>query len=118
MSDFNSKHDTKASFSQQHMLKKGLLKFREAGEKAALKEAKQLHDRECFHTVNISEMTKEERRKAQEALKFLTEKRDGSTKGRTMCNGKPTREWLMKQDSASPAASLESLMLRSVTEMS
>ena len=44
---------------------------------------------------------------------FLTEKRDGTMKSRMVYNGKPTREWLSKEDSASPTVSLESLFLTS-----
>jgi hypothetical protein len=51
-----------------------------------------------------------EKKKAQMALMFLTEKRDGSVKGRMVYNGKPTREWLSKDDAASPTASLEAIV--------
>ena len=37
-------------------------------------------------------LTAEEKAKAQETLMFLTEKRDGTVKGRAVYNGKPTRE--------------------------
>ena len=62
-------------------------------------------------------MTKEERRKAQVALMFLTEKRDGSIKAREVYNGKPTRQWFQREDSASPTASLESLILLGVIDV-
>ena len=58
-------------------------------------------------------MTQIERRKAQQALMFLGEKRCGTVKGRMVYNGKPTREWL---DSASPTAALESIMLTAVID--
>jgi hypothetical protein len=38
-------------------------------------------------------MKHSERKKAQMAFMFLTEKRDKSVKGRMVYNGKPTREW-------------------------
>ena len=50
------------------------------------------------------------------ALMFLTEKRDKSVKGRMVYNGKPTREWLTREDSASPTAALESIMLTAVID--
>ena len=40
---------------------------------------------------------------------FFTEKRDGTIKGRCVYNGKPTRQWLDKEDSASPTVAIESL---------
>jgi len=51
-----------------------------------------------------------------EALMFLTEKRDKSVKGQMVYNGKPTREWLSREDSASPTAALESIMLTAVID--
>ena len=57
-----------------------------------------------------------ERRKAMGALMFLTEKRDKSVKGRMVYNRKPTREWLTREDSASPMAALESIMLTAVID--
>ena len=45
------------------------------------------------------------------ALMFLTEKKDKSVKGKMVYNGKPTREWPTREDSASPTAALESIML-------
>ena len=42
---------------------------------------------------------------------FLTEKRDGTVKGRMVYNGKPTRRWLNKEDSSSPTTHLESIMI-------
>jgi hypothetical protein len=47
---------------------------------------------------------------------FLGEKRCGTVKGRMAYNGKPTREWLSREDSASPTAALESIMLTAVID--
>jgi hypothetical protein len=48
------------------------------------------------------------------ALIFLTEKRDKSVKGRMVYNGKPTSEWLSREDAASPTTALESIMITGV----
>ena len=45
---------------------------------------------------------------------FLTEKRDKSIKGQMVCNGKGTQEWLTREDSASPMAAHESMMLAAI----
>ena len=117
MTEINSKATTHgASFGQQYMLKKGLKKFKERGDAAVTKELDQLHQRNCFSPVDIATLSSEEKRKAQEALMFLTEKRDGTVKGRMVYNGKPTREWLSREDSASPTAALESIMLTAVVD--
>ena len=99
------------SFGQQHILQKGLKVFGNRGHVAAKKELDQLHKRNCFTPISIDEMTPMERKRAMDALMFLTEKRDGSIKGRMVYNGKPSREWLTREDSASPTAALESIML-------
>jgi hypothetical protein len=83
-----------ASFAQQYMLQKGLKVFGNKGHKALIKEINQLHKRTCFAPLKVNEMKHSERKKAQMALMFLTEKRDKSVKGRMVYNRKPTREWL------------------------
>jgi len=66
--------------------------FGQEGYEAAYKEVKQQHDRRCFEPIDISKLTKEEKQKAQLALTYLAEKRDGAIKGRTVYNIKLTRE--------------------------
>ena len=106
----------KNCISQQHLLEKGLKIFGEKGYDAIMKEMGQLDDREAFRPIHVSELTTNERRKAQIALAYLTEKRDGTIKGRTVYNGKPTRELLSKEDSASPTASLDSILLTAMID--
>ena len=104
------------SFAQQYMLQKGLKIFGDRGTAAANKEMDQLHQRDCFAPLDASTLSPSEKHKAQEALMFLTEKRDGTIKGRMVYNGKPTREWLSREDSASPTVSLESIFLTSIID--
>ena len=94
---------------QQHVSEKGPKKFGKKGEEAALKEVRQLHNRRCFEPTAGKELMPEERMKAQRALPHLCEKRDGAIKGRCVCNGKPTREWLGREETASPTAATESI---------
>ena len=103
-------------FAQQCPVKTGLKKFGEKGWSAALKELDQLHGRECFTPISIAKMTPAERAKAQLALMYLTEKRDSTIKGRMVYNGKPSREWLSREDTASPCVSLEGLFLTTVID--
>jgi hypothetical protein len=65
-----------ASFAQQYMLQKGLKVFGNKGHEASMKEIDQLHKRMCFAPLKVKEMKHSERKKAQMALMFLTEKRD------------------------------------------
>ena len=101
--DINTKAtNDKIAFAQQFISKKGLKEFGDAGYEAALKEVAQLHKRTCFTPLPVKELTDEEQRKAVEALLFLTEKLEKSIKGQMVYNGKPTREWLSREDLASP----------------
>ena len=79
-------------FAQQYIIKKGLELFKEQGKEAAHKEVGQLHERACFRPIDISTLTKEEKRKCVEALMFLSKKRTGIVKGQMVYNRKPTRE--------------------------
>jgi hypothetical protein len=103
-------------FAQQYLLNKGLKIFGQKGRDASKKEMDQLHRRSCFTPKAIADMTQIEQRKAQQALMFLGEKLCGTVKGRMVYNGKPTREWLLREDSASPTAALESIMLTAVID--
>jgi Reverse transcriptase (RNA-dependent DNA polymerase) len=47
---------------------------------------------------------------------FLTEKKDETVKGRMVYNGKPTREWLSRDDAASPTAATESILITGVVD--
>ena len=76
----------------------------------------QMNDRKCFRAILVNKLTKQERERAQLALGYLTEKRDGTIKGRMVFNGKPTREWLSREESASPTASLEGIMISGVID--
>jgi len=99
----------KVSFVQQYLLEKGLKKFGEDGRRAAMKEMKQLLKRVCFAPIRWKSMSKREKKRAQRALMYLTEKSSGEKKGRMVYNGKPTRAWLSTEDKSSPTASQESL---------
>ena len=65
IADINHRVSANGSqFAQQHLLSKGLKIFGPQGEQASVKEVDQLHRRECFCPVLISELTPEEREKA------------------------------------------------------
>ena len=96
---------------QQHLLPKGLKLWGNDAVNAAKKEMTQLHDRGAFAPVSPEECTKSELSKAQVALMFVTEKRDGTIKARSVYNGKPTRVWQDRDEVKSPTVSLEGLML-------
>ncbi|MGC9294940.1 MAG: hypothetical protein ACP5E8_06680, partial [Thermoplasmata archaeon] len=117
MAEINAKATMYGScYGQQYILQKGLKKFKKAGEDAASKELEQLHKRNCFTPMDVTKLSPEEKRKTMEALMFLTEKRDKSIKERMVYNDKPTREWLSREDAASPTVALESIMLTAIVD--
>ncbi len=95
----------------QLSLKEGLRRFGERGKQGALKEMRQLHDMRTFFPRDPKTLTPEERRKALSSLIFLKEKDTGEVKGRTCVNGAPQREYIRKEDTASPTVATDSVFL-------
>ena len=52
-----------------------------------------------------------------ESLMFLSEKRDGSAKGRTCANGSTQRSCASKDEASSPAAATEYVLLTAAVEV-
>ena len=104
------------NFIQTYSLKAGLKKFGDKGSEASRKEMKQLHDRKVFKPIMSSELTTQERKRVMESLIFLTEKRDGRVKARTCANGCIHRDYIPREDAASPTASTDSVLITGVIE--
>ena len=47
---------------------------------------------------------------------FLSQKRDSTVKGRMVYNGKPTRNWISREEVASPMVSSESVFITSAVD--
>lgn len=62
------------SFTQQHVLKKGLKAFGKQGQEASLKEMDQLHQCDCFTPILVADLAPLEHKKAMEASMFPTKK--------------------------------------------
>jgi len=97
------------NFIQQFYITKGLKIFKEKGHAAAMKELKQLIERNCWRAVHVKDMTPSEKKKAVDAMMLLAEKNDGTIKGRCVFKGSETRDWLSTEDTASPTASHEGI---------
>lgn len=80
------------------------------------KELKQLHDMQTFFPVDAKTLTKEQRKRALASLMFLKEKRDGKMKARGCADGWKQQETMEKEESASPTAATESVLLTSVID--
>jgi hypothetical protein len=112
----NPKRQKAFQFIQTYSLVKGLKKFGDRGRQAAYKEMKQLHDRIVFEPINVAELTDQERQRTMESLIFLVEKRNGEVKARTCINGSTQREYMGRDEAASPTASTESIIITSVID--
>ena len=93
----------------QFNLKEGLRRFGQRGEDSAIKEMKQLHDMHVFFPRDPNSLTRDERKKALTSLIFLKEKNTGEIKSRTCINGAPQREYISKEEAASPTACTDSV---------
>eukprot|EP00978_Attheya_sp_CCMP212_P020733 scaffold59680_cov31-Attheya_sp.AAC.1 len=77
---------------------------------------KQLHNRVVLEPIRLTDMNPKERKRAMESLIFLVEKLDGTVKARTCGNGSTQREYIEREDAASPTASTGSIIITSVID--
>ncbi|CAJ1956178.1 unnamed protein product [Cylindrotheca closterium] len=104
-------------FIQQYYLNKGLKICKEQGKDAAIKELDQLIKRSCWTPISIEKLKPTERKKAVDAMMLLAEKNDGVTiKGRCVFKGNETRDWLSREDTASPTALHEAIICTDVID--
>ena len=73
-----------------------------------------LHDMNCFIHRDPSTLIKEERMKALSTVVFMKEKQDGSIKTRSCVDGSSQREYIKKEDAASPTVSTDSVFITGV----
>jgi hypothetical protein len=69
-----------------------------------------LHDRAVFKPLDISALSFDER-ETMRSLIFLTEKRDGTIKARACATGSNQRSRIEREETASPTAQVESILL-------
>ena len=96
---------------QTYSLRAGINKFGNHGKNAALLEMEQLHKRDCWKPRKVEELSASQKRNALESLLFLTKKRDGRVKARHCANGSKQRDWMQKEETASPTVMLQSVFL-------
>lgn len=71
----------------------------------------QLHDMSTFFPQDPKSLTTEEMRRVLLSLIFLKEKRNGDVKGRMCINGALQREYIRKENAASPMVATDSVFL-------
>ena len=81
-----------------------------------MSELKQMIERNCWEPKLVAELTPEEKKKTIKAMMLLSEKHDGTVKGRYVYKGNDTSDWLTCEETASPIASLEGILTTCVIE--
>ena len=99
-----------------YSLNKGIWKYGNKGRQVVNKKLSQLHNREVFKPVMLSDLTKEEKDKAMNSLIVLIEKRDDTIKARACANGKIQRTCIDKNKAASPTVITEALLTTAIID--
>lgn len=81
-----------------------------------MKELVQLTKQQCWNPVHVEESTEKEKEKAVEAIMLLAEKHTVEVKGRFVYNSNESRDWLSRQRTTSPTASLEAIITTCVID--
>jgi len=94
-------------------MRKGLKAFgRETGMKSMTKVIEHFHQCNSFKPIHVCSMTDGEKARVQDAIMLLAQKdSENEVKSRLVYNGKETRKWLSREETASPTVSLESIDL-------
>ncbi|CAJ1945852.1 unnamed protein product [Cylindrotheca closterium] len=112
MMQIKAKFDTDEglNFIQQYYRNQGQKKFGDDGKDAVNKELRQMLLRDRFTPKFVKDKSASERKKAQSAMMLLAEKQfEKMIKGRLVFQGDGTREWLSREDTASPTALQEAI---------
>ncbi|MGL6132320.1 MAG: hypothetical protein ACRCZ9_11980, partial [Fusobacteriaceae bacterium] len=83
---------------------------------AAEAEMKQLHWRNSFKPKKWNELTMKQKEMILESHIFITQKRTGEIKGRTVAGGNKQRNYIDKEEASSPTVATESVILTSMID--
>ena len=95
----------------QYSLNKGIKVLGVRGEAAVVKELTSIHDMDTFSPIDSSTLTYADKRNAVSSLMFLKEKMNGDVKGRACANGSKQRNYIAKEDAASPTVSTDAVLI-------
>ena len=102
---------TMCSLVQTYSINKGIKQFGDQAVKSLEKEMGQMNMRGAFEPIKYENWEDKNKKKIIESLIFITEKQDGTIKSRFCADGRKQQDWLSKEDTSSPTASLELLMI-------
>ena len=72
--------------------------------------------RETFAPLDYNTLTQDKKNHILESHLFLTEKKDGTIKGRTVAGGNKQRDYISKEDSSSPTVTTEAVLLTCIID--
>ena len=93
----------------QYSLKAGMRKFKGRAKEAAKIELTQLHIMDTWTPEDPTKLSRLDKVKALASLMFFKEKRDGKLKSRHCVDGSPQREYISKEEAASPTVATKSV---------
>lgn len=98
--------------AEQYSINKSIPLFSNRAKEVVSKELEQLHDYVTYTPVHAHKLTPDEKRQALASLIFLTEKRCGRIKSRACVNGSTQRDYIPKENTASPTVMNDSVMIQ------
>ena len=97
-------------------LKVGIKKFGNCAVGGMTKEVKQMHSHDNFIPRKKSEITQKQWKSRCEAVNLIKEKKTGEIKGCCCADGYAQHKYITKEESASPTAATESVLLTGTVE--
>ena len=94
----------------------GIKKHRHAARDALTAEFAQLDYKGAYEPVHATDLTEPQRRGALRIINLIKEKRDGRLKGRSVADGRPQRAFYTKEETSSPTATPESVLLTALID--
>ena len=91
-------------------------KHGQAARDALTAEFAQLDYKGAYEPVYATDLTKTQQNSALRIINLIKEKRDGRLKGRSVADGRPQRAFYSKEETSSPTATLESVLLTALVD--
>jgi hypothetical protein len=102
--------------AEQYSINKGIRLFRDRARESISKELRQFYDYVTYVPIHAHKLTPEQKKQALASLIFLTEKRCGRIKTRACVNGSTQRDYIPKENTASPTVMNDSVMITSAVD--
>ena len=94
----------------------GIKKHGQAARDALTAEFAQLDYKGAYEPVHAADLTEPQRRGALRIINLIKEKRDGHLKGRSVADGRSQRAFYTKEETSSPTATPESVLLTALID--